>query len=77
MSLQKKPSTLSLFVDPFRKAGERPVIGAFYLSREGAGGQFVHRQVILDTLAALALPRARLISAVAFNLVCLDITFHF
>jgi len=50
--------------DEFRESTERAVIRLFYISRESAGGEFFHFQVVADALAAFSLAGARLVGAV-------------
>jgi hypothetical protein len=62
--------------DIIDEAAEGAVKGPFYIIGEDAGGQLIELQVVGDTLAALALPGAGLIGAVALGFVVLDIAFH-
>jgi hypothetical protein len=54
----------------------RAVVCPLYVRREYTGGQLVRFQVVGDTFTAFALPGARLIGAVAFGLVGLNLAFH-
>jgi len=49
----------------FDELAEGPVVRALRFGRERAGGQLLHLQVVLDTLAASALPAAPLVGAAA------------
>jgi hypothetical protein len=53
----------------------RPVIGTFNLGREIAGRQFIHLSVVRYTFTADAFARARLVCAIAVNLIVAQLTF--
>jgi hypothetical protein len=75
LSLSYQPALL--FIHPLRESLKRAVVSALDFRRESAGGQFFHRQVEGDALAAFALAGAWFISAVAVGFVFTNITVHF
>jgi hypothetical protein len=58
------------------ETGDGTVVSTLYLPRETAGRQFIRFQMISQTLTALALTGARLVSAITPCLVRFQITFH-
>jgi hypothetical protein len=55
------------------ESAERPIISLFDIVGKKAGRQFIICTMIRDTLAADALPAARLIAAIAFAKILLPV----
>jgi hypothetical protein len=70
-----RPSHLAPAIDA-HKVGDGPIVGALRLRREHASRQLAHPQMIADTLAALALPGARLVRAGALCHIIFDSALH-
>jgi hypothetical protein len=63
---------MNLFLlHPLREPFERTVITALDFFGESAGREFFHPQVVGDAFTALAFPRTRFISTIAFGFVAL------
>ena len=75
-SARKGKGQRSSLVHPAGKTLEGAFIGAFDVIGKGAGGQFVHLQVIPDAFTALALARAGFIRAVALRFIEFYVAVH-